>query len=367
MAKSATLICSTRAIKYADFSKWYDVIGTDISPKAYQLNIRMHPTLNHLLAIRLTNSKQSSPLPVLETSRQLTSSDPRDSILGMLGLLDNFKSLLPLPDYNKTTTQVFTDVAKRHLKQTKSLTFLEHASAAGTTQFFGHPSWVPYSSEHPAISAWRCKYKRACRDSKAIFDISSDDQELRLQGQEFDNVWTLPNELDQDALISGKTRRGHKFEHWMSACSVGFSLTSYPTGEPLKEVLWRTFCWNMDSYGGPLPTKTEDIFDEWYHILTNTSTADEYREQMRLKQNSFETYIPTNSQLCITAKGYLTSVPYTAKVGDSIVLLAGGKVPFILRPTGDHYHFVGPCYVHGIMNGEAFPEDLDELGWFSIR
>jgi hypothetical protein len=46
---------------------------------------------------------------------------------------------------------------------------------------------------------------------------------------------------------------------------------------------------------------------------------------------------------------------------DVIVLLAGGSCPFILRPTGENFIFIGPTYVHGVMYGEAWqngaPED----------
>lgn len=52
--------------------------------------------------------------------------------------------------------------------------------------------------------------------------------------------------------------------------------------------------------------------------------------------------------------------------GDYIAVLAGGRFPFVLRSTGDHYRLIGPCYVHGIMDGEAFLDDLDDLTWFSL-
>lgn len=50
-----------------------------------------------------------------------------------------------------------------------------------------------YALPHWIVGA----YKRACRESKAIFDISLDDQELRLRGQKFDDILISPlAELD---------------------------------------------------------------------------------------------------------------------------------------------------------------------------
>jgi hypothetical protein len=88
-----------------------------------------------------------------------------------------------------------------------------------------------------------------------------------------------------------------------------------------------------------------------------------------LRQNdTFELVINQKTPLCTTVKGFLAAVPCTTKVGDCIAILGGGNLPFVLRPTGDnHYRLVGPCYVHGIMDGEAFPEDPDELEWFLIH
>jgi hypothetical protein len=156
------------------------------------------------------------------------------------------------------------------------------------------------------------------------------------------------------------------------SCNIGFSLTKYPTGEPVGEVVMRTLCWDVitgSSYelSSLLSKEIENNFIEWHHALKTTSTREEYQEQMRIKQNLFHLHIGSRTPLCTTEKGYLAAVPFVTKVGDFIAVLAGGRVPFVLRPIGDHYRLVGPCYVHGIMNGEAFPENLDELTWFSIH
>lgn len=54
-----------------------------------------------------------------------------------------------------------------------------------------------------------------------------------------------------------------------------------------------------------------------------------------------------------TVKGYYILGPAAAEKGDVVCVLFGGKTPYMLRPKGDHYLFVGECYVHGIMDGEA--------------
>jgi hypothetical protein len=49
--------------------------------------------------------------------------------------------------------------------------------------------------------------------------------------------------------------------------------------------------------------------------------------------------------------------PQSLKKGDFVCILAGGKVPYLIRAADDaeenRFHFVGEAYVHGIMHGEA--------------
>uniref|UniRef100_A0A0B7KPA6 Heterokaryon incompatibility domain-containing protein n=1 Tax=Bionectria ochroleuca TaxID=29856 RepID=A0A0B7KPA6_BIOOC len=67
------------------------------------------------------------------------------------------------------------------------------------------------------------------------------------------------------------------------------------------------------------------------------------------------------SQRFITSQGYIGQAPQSVEIGrskgDKVVLIAGCSVPFILRPQADgRYSVLGDCYLHGIMDGEAWDE-----------
>jgi hypothetical protein len=69
-----------------------------------------------------------------------------------------------------------------------------------------------------------------------------------------------------------------------------------------------------------------------------------------------------------TSKGYAGLVPSSARVHDCVGLFKGGKVPLVLRKaaTNEAEHFlVGECYIHGIMQGEAFSENKCGEVWIS--
>lgn len=65
-----------------------------------------------------------------------------------------------------------------------------------------------------------------------------------------------------------------------------------------------------------------------------------------------------------TGWGRLGLAPKAAKQGDIICILFGCSVPVLLRKRGeeheDGYIFIGECYLHGVMDGEAVPYSRTE-------
>jgi hypothetical protein len=55
-----------------------------------------------------------------------------------------------------------------------------------------------------------------------------------------------------------------------------------------------------------------------------------------------------------SSNGTICLLPGASQPGDSIALIRGGKVPFVLRPHGVNWMLIGEAYVHGIMEGEAW-------------
>lgn len=57
--------------------------------------------------------------------------------------------------------------------------------------------------------------------------------------------------------------------------------------------------------------------------------------------------------------GQLCLLPAEAQVGDSIILACGGRAPLIVRAREDgSAEFIGEAYVHGVMDGEAFRQNM---------
>jgi hypothetical protein len=54
-----------------------------------------------------------------------------------------------------------------------------------------------------------------------------------------------------------------------------------------------------------------------------------------------------------TMQDLIGMCPLVVAPSDVVVILFGGRTPYILRRTGDHYRLVSDCYVHGMMDGEG--------------
>lgn len=75
----------------------------------------------------------------------------------------------------------------------------------------------------------------------------------------------------------------------------------------------------------------------------------------------------------VTTTGRLGQASLGARVGDGIFVAVGAQLPFVVRETGTSvsgdagagstYTFAGDCYLHGMMDGEAFEGgDAEEIG-----
>ncbi|KIM99219.1 hypothetical protein OIDMADRAFT_20001 [Oidiodendron maius Zn] len=60
-------------------------------------------------------------------------------------------------------------------------------------------------------------------------------------------------------------------------------------------------------------------------------------------------------RLIKTRTGLIGLGPGFAEVGDSVCVLFGGHVLYVLRKRDQLYRhkFVGECYIHGMMDGDA--------------
>jgi len=311
-------------------------------------------------------------LMILDKTRNLFATDPRDKIYGIQGFFGDPQSdpenIFSAPDYSKTAADVYADVARTIIIKTKTLDVL--STCYGFVQTVPDlPSWAP-SWNHTPLEYFSVAGFKAANDSYVVYEASGDKQTLKLKGKRVDVVKHVP-----DIQKTGEYNHLECTRLWRQWTDFAFSLQSYPTGESITDVLLHTLCWdNNTSFERLAPGEYQENFDAWLNILQSSNpleavAKDLFEDEMAYSYTHRAEFLMWGRFLSTTANSHLALVPMSASTDDQIVILSGGKLPFVLRATGSTFKIIGPCYVHGIMDGEGFPKEeaAEDLEWFTLR
>jgi hypothetical protein len=105
--------------------------------------------------------------------------------------------------------------------------------------------------------------------------------------------------------------------------------------EPVLQAYQRTLCADLSGDGRRMSPP--------YTYAFNKVTSDTLVQILTLRR------------LATTSQGHWCLVQFDAQPGDIVMIAKGANTPFLLRKTIEQsYMFVGECYVHGFMDGEAF-------------
>lgn len=283
----------------------------------------------------------------LEITRRALFSDARDKVFGLLGLRtldsnplesDTFIKV----DYGIHKQHCYQAVAEKYLIQQRNLEILSsvHHDGAMHEQW---PSWVPdwtLVGAHPLKTfEWKSsggeeeatvsKEARSGRDCISIRGIVVD-----VIGQLFRRVVSAEPTKNEEArsLRALFLRLQDRFDTariaWTAVAGVsrdGHSNIINPSSEDTRVLL--------------------DVYNRFLHWDSTGSTQ-------LLGETALFKVISRKRDFFVTDGGLLGIGPSIVEPGDVIVVLFGPLLA-ILRPVGDMWRFVGECYVHDIMQGQA--------------
>ncbi|KAI7411801.1 hypothetical protein KC336_g11910 [Hortaea werneckii] len=127
--------------------------------------------------------------------------------------------------------------------------------------------------------------------------------------------------------------------------------------EVLLQVLW---CNNWADDNGRPEKFTPGHFEKIEHLWRRIEDAGaNQEEEFRGRDDMTLAKRVVSAQLFLTAKGRLGNAQTGVQAGDLVTLFPDCSMPFILRPVKDgaeqqSFKLISPCYIHGIMDGEAF-------------
>ncbi|KAL1600422.1 hypothetical protein SLS60_006807 [Paraconiothyrium brasiliense] len=308
---------------------------------------------------------QTSFFDLLMETRDLKATQAQDKVWGLLGIKtcdsDPEGDLFIQPDLELKPPEVFEMIARKTLLERRDLRCLaavEHGEYEEEDfKMDGRASWVPNFARKQATFI-PASDTRAYGDRWASSPMSGCPNSLCLtfQGLVVD-TFTSFIELNVPAK-----------SHWRSFArleklqQVTQRLLTSEHETAIALCLTTGFATNMqdkvpDTYAHTLALR---MFYQWREPVNTKNglvmpPSESAAEKVQMAYKFFQTSAKATYKRCLfkTVQGYLGAGPDTACVGDAIVILFGGSVPFILRPDGDHYKLIGQSYVNGMMEGQA--------------
>ncbi|KAI5927095.1 heterokaryon incompatibility protein-domain-containing protein [Camillea tinctor] len=337
-------------------------------------------------------SPHEQVIELFKTSRIMKATNPRDKVYAFLDLAKRpcYNTTKPHPGRRELEPKYQLRVEDVYLEASWYLLLTEQnlGLLSSSEEYSGvkkhMPSWV-VDWEAPNVTG--------------SFITPLHEPDWRASG---DSTWEVPeSKLYQSSLPV----RGWKISTISAAVQGAFcpskaALVAADTPEIYQwasdtqsrvEALWRTLVADHVDRQNPALPHCEQIFRrEWAWQLEDarrkceegsTSASQDAKETLQRFQHAedklhicpeestdTERPFPTN-ELSFMARyertnfrrtvfrtdaNYLGNGPRQLKVGDQVWILAGAKVPFILRPQAcGGYQLVGEAYVHGVMRGEV--------------
>ncbi|KAF7591830.1 hypothetical protein BBP40_001027 [Aspergillus hancockii] len=189
------------------------------------------------------------------------STDARDKIFGLYGLLTKVGPVSWRPDYSKPAAHVYANATKEIMRSAGELRMLSAVLDKTLRNIPDLPSWVPDYSV-PFCNMMCAKYNAAGTLSPPPHIQPSPWNVLQVSGAKIDAVWQTGN------TTSGPKQLGMFFDtRWFE---LALLLTHpYHNGQARTEALWRTLCADQSVDGSfPAPTKHGDCFREMTTILS---------------------------------------------------------------------------------------------------
>lgn len=316
-------------------------------------------------------------------SRDFRCTNPRDHIFALLSVVSPDPELQAIiVDYTTDVKEVFKQFVIREIVEKSSLDILVWASIQSITSEHLLPSWVPdFANIVPAPFNTSVTLFSASANSIPHSWFSDHDKILHLTGKIIDRAAGLAltrEEVERKACVEN----GRLYPDPISALSLvnmrvwyhGCKTIAGDLSSPDRyEEFWRTMiCDIARSAAFRAPKEYSEHLKRFDLFLENP--VDDRASLIDIEEKFPSMHIASvclsqsysTGRFCCTTRGRLAVAPATTEVGDVICIFYAAHVPYVLRPVGDagsgHFNLLGPCYVHGLMDGEAMKmEDLETM------
>lgn len=428
-SKDPLVLCGTKSAPWLTLMSAWDAIATryfaeiglsapqsiDAPPSDAEASGFSRPgmKMDSLHELRTTFRKEGglNLRQLLLMSRTSDSTDPRDRVYGLLGMLrtEDVSSGKPIViDYRKTASEVYTDAMGHVFSRGQGpmmlsgmflpgIPVVSSDDSASTTDESVHPSWAPDFSRqrsnltaqpsgiifYPPMDLGGVSGAGAGAHNGAVLD---DNRTLRAEGLvvgKITEVTPLGSTLDMCIhmlpTLEEAVDKTKKMVYTYESEPISALMNQWRRSQPLWRILVSNKQWN--SGYRPAPSSYEQQHQQLLQGLEEDSAGHDDPDQANWSEYK------RGLQECVDRKALFatdtgfsgTGVP-DVMIGDVVAIIFGAPTAFVLRPLQSNvvqgevkpiYGLVGAAYVGGIMSGEMvdelYCEDLMDSTTFYIR
>ena len=365
-------------------------------------------------------------------TRDKMATDPRDRLFALYGFLqDAGAEHVPVADYSKSVAETFHRFAQEYVLESQSTDIFSEVEEPELKQLQGVPSWVPDWTIVPkrlpllrmteSLGLWtrtglscRSLYHAGGDTESPIHVLDEEFGGLLLDGVIIDEIASVSEPLTPDLVTAKQSQENGPCFLIDLYQTTASPLKSYTTGEPAISVFWKTLIagrQNNDQYLDSFVAFWKSLHYRPSGQLSHSPPLHEISQLLENKESTNHSQTPSTPHLytdiLLTTshfRPFFTTLNHHSmglgspgiQSGDLVVVFAGAKIPFIIRPVsaessqypsprssasspgtppaGHRYRkpqrsplspqrwvslvgtLVGEAYVHGIMRGEAVRE-----------
>ncbi|KAI0192103.1 heterokaryon incompatibility protein-domain-containing protein [Xylaria flabelliformis] len=280
-------------------------------------------------------------------SRKQKCAELRDKVYGVLTLCPvELKSQIK-PQYEKSLVEVYMEAFLASSAVTRRLDLLSHLNHG--TSSWKEPSWVPDWSQGVDNFLQMTFLSTAAGMSEASYEFEAP-KTLWVKGLSVGEVRRV------ERAVQGDSDR--IFEIWRHADTLDVEEWSGKRSEELLEAFLDLILNGETRERYPTNLSYVSLVD-----FKNKHVDDQAGESVSLGMlPEIRTSRLRNLSFVITSQGLLGLAPTCTAPGDVVCVFLGCHVPMIVRPSqsGDGFKIIGPCQLHGIMDGEAILGDVPD-------
>ncbi|KAH9238764.1 hypothetical protein K456DRAFT_1769710 [Colletotrichum gloeosporioides 23] len=360
LSRDAFVFCGSASIVWRWFFRsfwllcglrdYLNIVGAGVGRQdSSALTLSLTTALDRVTPVAFTRRNSSlftlfSLLPRMATTSQLQASDPRDYVFALLGLIAPEKSPAIVADYSQDWETVQIEVAKACLSfyGPRFLSFAGiHQGREATADFQRIPSWA---------ADWSSKYlPQPLSITSSLSGRFVSNERISLDAMRVDDVGQVGPPFVEEDNLADDSARVVSLASWIEGLEVLLGETNevYTSPADVQEALWRTpIADRAYAYNWETERAGEETFQAYQALRSGMICQG-------VKYANFASVKLRRRRPFGCMKGYIGFGPLEMREADSVWVIIGADVPFILRPAADGgFLVVGEAYVHGIMDGE---------------